>query len=107
MRGFLSSLSIVIVCLGMLILPAVVRAQGGASISGTVADPSGGVVVNATVEIHNPVSGYSRSATTDSSGNFSFPNVPFNPCRWPHPDSRLSLRMSTCDPSFPSILKSI
>jgi hypothetical protein len=79
MRGFLSSLSIVIVCLGMLILPAVVRAQGGASISGTVADPSGGVVVNATVEIHNPVSGYFRSATTDSSGSFSFPNVPFNP----------------------------
>jgi hypothetical protein len=79
MRGFIRSFFIVIVCLGVLILPAVVRAQGGASISGTVADPSGGVVVNATVEIHNPVSGYFRSATTDSSGNFSFPNVPFNP----------------------------
>src|SRR5580704_14079088 len=50
-----------------------------ASITGTVVDPSGGVVPNATVTIHNPVSGLERSTTTDSSGNFSFPNLPFNP----------------------------
>ncbi len=50
-----------------------------ASISGTVTDPSGGVVPNANVTIHNPVSGYERSTSTDSSGNFNFPNVPFNP----------------------------
>jgi len=60
-------------------LTAVVNAQTGGSISGTVLDPSGGVVVKATVEIHNPVSGYDRSAVTDSTGSFSFPNVPFNP----------------------------
>ena len=35
--------------------------------------------MNATVTIHNPVSGLERSATTDISGNFTFPNVPFNP----------------------------
>jgi hypothetical protein len=79
MPGFIRSFFIVIVCLMIFVIPPAVRAQGGASISGTIADPSGGVVVNATVEIHNPVSGYFRSATTDSSGNFSFPNVPFNP----------------------------
>jgi hypothetical protein len=79
MRGFLNSFSVVIVCFGMLVLPVVVRAQGGSSISGTVVDPSGGVVANATVEIHNPVSGYDRSTTTDASGAFSFSNVPFNP----------------------------
>ena len=49
------------------------------SISGTVLDPSGAVVPNASVEIHNPVSGYDRTTTTDSKGNFSFLNVPFNP----------------------------
>ncbi|MGA9527599.1 MAG: TonB-dependent receptor [Terriglobales bacterium] len=49
------------------------------SISGSVLDPSGAVVTNAKVEIHNPVSGYDRSATTDAKGNFSFPNVPYNP----------------------------
>jgi hypothetical protein len=57
-------------------------AQSGgssASISGTVLDQSDAVVPNATVEIHNPVSAFERSATTDSSGKFSFPNVPFNP----------------------------
>jgi hypothetical protein len=57
-------------------------AQSGgtsASISGTVLDPTGAVVPNATVEIHNPVSHFDRSTTTDKSGNFSFPNVPFNP----------------------------
>jgi hypothetical protein len=57
-----------------------VSAQSGSgSISGTVVDPSGAVVANATVEIHQVVSGYDRTTTTDSKGNFSFPNVPFNP----------------------------
>src|ERR1700733_5971600 len=55
-----------------------VQAQS-ASITGTVVDPSGGVVPNATVMIHNPVSGLERSTTTDAAGNFAFPNVPFNP----------------------------
>jgi len=56
------------------------KAQGAnsTSLSGTVLDPSGAVVANATVTIHDPVSGYERSAPTDASGNFSFPNVPFN-----------------------------
>jgi hypothetical protein len=56
-------------------------AQTGNSgtIDGTVTDPSGAVVANATVSIHNPVSGYERTATTDASGNFTFANIPFNP----------------------------
>ena len=55
--------------------------SGGSSgsINGTVLDPSGAVVADANVEIHNPVSGYDRTTTTDNKGNFSFPNVPFNP----------------------------
>jgi hypothetical protein len=52
---------------------------GSGSLNGTVLDPSGAVVANATVEIHQPVSGYDRTTTTDSKGNFSFSNVPFNP----------------------------
>ena len=55
-----------------------VQAQS-ATIAGTVVDPSGGVVVNASVTIHNPVTGLERTTTTDSSGSFTFPNVPFNP----------------------------
>ena len=49
------------------------------SIQGTVVDPSGAVVVGATVTIRNPVSGYVKSTTTDTSGEFAFSNVPFNP----------------------------
>src|SRR6202050_1219561 len=67
-----------VLCLLILSIAQGAHAQS-ASISGTVVDPSGGVVVNATVTIHNPVSGLERSATTDISGNFTFPNVPFNP----------------------------
>ncbi len=56
-------------------------AQNGnsANIQGTVTDPSGAVVTNASVTIHNPVSGYERTVTTDATGSFTFANVPFNP----------------------------
>jgi hypothetical protein len=49
------------------------------SVTGTVLDPSGAVVPNATVEIRNPVSQFDRTTTTDSAGRFTISNVPFNP----------------------------
>ncbi|HEY5028784.1 MAG TPA: TonB-dependent receptor, partial [Candidatus Angelobacter sp.] len=49
------------------------------TIQGVVTDPSNAVIAGATVQIHNPVSGYDRTVTTDGSGRFSLPNVPFNP----------------------------
>jgi hypothetical protein len=49
------------------------------SISGVVTDPSGAVVPGAAVSIQNPVSAYTRTATTDSGGHFQFTNLPFNP----------------------------
>jgi hypothetical protein len=65
----------------MVLLAFVASAQLGnsGSIEGVVKDPSGGVVANATVEITNPVSGFTRQTTTGSDGNFHFTNVPFNP----------------------------
>jgi hypothetical protein len=59
-----------------------VNAQSGGSstsVTGTVVDPTGAVVPNATVEIQNPVSHFERTATTDSAGKFTIPNIPFNP----------------------------
>jgi hypothetical protein len=44
-----------------------------------VVDPSGAVIPNATVDVQNPVSGFSRTAVTDAAGKFTVPNVPFNP----------------------------
>jgi Carboxypeptidase regulatory-like domain len=49
------------------------------TINGTVMDPSGAVIAGATVTVLNPVTGFTRTVTTDSSGEFTFTNVPFNP----------------------------
>lgn len=54
-------------------------AQQSGTIEGVVKDPSGAVVPNAKVEIHNPVSHFDQSTTTDGQGAFRFSNVPFNP----------------------------
>jgi Carboxypeptidase regulatory-like domain/TonB-dependent Receptor Plug Domain len=65
-----------------LVLGLLAYAQSGGSstsVTGAVVDPSGAVVPNATVRVHNPVSGFDRSAMTDGAGKFSIPNIPFNP----------------------------
>jgi hypothetical protein len=49
------------------------------SVNGTVVDPSGAVVANATIEVHNPVSALTRTTNTDAMGKFTIPNIPFNP----------------------------
>src|SRR5437588_10125008 len=55
------------------------KSSSSTSITGTVVDPSVAVVTNATVEVRNPVSGFSRNGVTDAAGKFVVPNVPFNP----------------------------
>ncbi len=72
----------VAVATAFVFIAAIAPAQSGGNsgtINGIVLDPSGAVVPNASVEIHDPTSGYDRTTTTDSKGNFTFPNVPFNP----------------------------
>jgi len=56
-------------------------AQGGNAgiVQGTVSDPSGAVIPNATVRISNQMSGLERTTTTDATGQFEFANIPFNP----------------------------
>jgi Carboxypeptidase regulatory-like domain len=72
----------ILFCLFVFLISAIsppLRAQSNAgSINGVITDPSGAVVPGATVSIENPVSQYTRSATTDSAGHYSFPNLPFN-----------------------------
>src|SRR2546422_4332544 len=58
--------------------PAFPQSNSG-SIEGVVKDPSGGVVANALVEMHNPVSHFDQSTTTGAQGEFRFTNIPFNP----------------------------
>ncbi len=49
------------------------------SIKGSVLDPSGAAIPGATVEIRNPVTGYSQKAQTNATGAFEFDNIPINP----------------------------
>ncbi len=48
------------------------------TVSGTVTDPNGASVVGANLTIKNAVTGFTRTATTDSEGSYSFQNVPPN-----------------------------
>jgi len=57
---------------------AIAQTGNATSITGVVLDSSGAVIVNALVEVRNPVSGFSRNAATDVAGKFTIPNVPFN-----------------------------
>jgi hypothetical protein len=51
---------------------------GAGTIQGQVLDPSNALVPNATVEIKNPVTGYTRTVITDNTGSFTFTNIPRN-----------------------------
>jgi hypothetical protein len=81
LASYQNSLSAAFLLTFSLAVGSTAHAQSGnsTSITGTVLDPSGAVVVNAAVEVRNPVSGYFRSAVTDAAGMFTIPNVPFNP----------------------------
>jgi len=63
--------------------PSRIQSAGNAgTISGTVVDPTGAVIANATVILSNAISGLSRSATTDNSGAYILSNIPFNTYRF-------------------------
>jgi hypothetical protein len=55
-------------------------AQGGNAgvIRGTVTDPTGAVIPNATVHLTNPRSGLDRTVTSDAQGQFVFDNITFD-----------------------------
>jgi hypothetical protein len=81
MNGTPRFLFVLIVCLSVFAFPQSAPAQTGNSstISGAIIDSTGAVIAGAAVTVHNPVSGFERTTSTDASGNFVFPNVPFNP----------------------------
>ena len=58
----------------------VVNAQAltAGSITGSIVDPNGAVVPNATATLSNAITGYKRTVTADADGTFRFDNVPPN-----------------------------
>ena len=72
-------------CIGLIIAVLLspvwaMAAQNGnsAAVHGTVTDPTGAVIPGATVRLTNAISGLDRTVTTDATGQFEIPNVPFN-----------------------------
>src|SRR5215472_7621547 len=49
---------------------------GGATLNGTVTDPTSAAVPNAKVTVTSPQTGLSRTTTTNDSGLYSFPQLP-------------------------------
>src|ERR1051325_9654844 len=68
----LKILAVLVLCATTQILCA----QGTASISGTVLDPSGASIAGATVTVHNTATGLSRSLTSDAQGHYLVPDLP-------------------------------
>src|SRR5580692_4589709 len=62
-------------------LSASAQSGNAGTVRGTLTDPSGAVVPNASVHLVNDVSGFDRTETTDGQGQFVFSNVTFNPYR--------------------------
>ena len=60
---------------------AAAQSGNAGAVRGTVTDPSGAVVPNATLHLTNASSGLDRTETTDAQGQFVFSNVPFNSYR--------------------------
>jgi len=76
-RGtILSILSILILLLGA--VSASAQSGNAGAVRGTVTDPSGAVIPNATVHLTNAGSGLNRTISTDNLGQFEFSNVAFN-----------------------------
>jgi Carboxypeptidase regulatory-like domain len=76
---WLSSLAFIVVVFLFCYQAAAQTSSSSGTIQGVITDPSNAVIAGAKVQIHNPVSGYDRTVTTDGAGRFSISNVPFNP----------------------------
>jgi hypothetical protein len=80
MKAFLLlSSAMFVTVLFLVCVQASAQTSTSGMIQGVVTDPTGAVVPGAKVEIHNPVSGYDHTVTTDGAGRFAIPNIPYNP----------------------------
>src|SRR5712692_9792143 len=65
----------VILAIAILSASPVYAQVSGATLSGTITDPSGAAIVNAKVTITNKATGVTRDVTSDAAGFYSAPNL--------------------------------
>src|SRR6201996_4543305 len=70
-QGF--PLAFVLACCLLLLVPCALFAQQSGSINGAVTDESGGAIPNAQVVLTNAAQGTTYNATSNNSGDYSFP----------------------------------
>ncbi len=72
-------LKILALIVSLLAAPAAYgQSVNAGTVDGTVVDPTGAAVALAKIHIHNPLTGYEQSATSDSNGVFKLNNLPPN-----------------------------
>jgi hypothetical protein len=64
-------------CSLLLLISAFASAQSVGTVQGTITDPTGAVVPNATVTITSAISGYKQTTTTNDTGAYRFTGVPY------------------------------
>ena len=68
-----------IICGALILLGPTAFAQARiGTVQGTVKDPGGALVPNATITVTQPVTGYRQTTQTDAQGSFKLVNLPFN-----------------------------
>ena len=63
-------------CFSLLLSASIVLAQDSGQITGTVHDPSGAIVANATVTVSSPERGINRQTATNSDGSYTVSGLP-------------------------------
>jgi len=76
-KSRMTSLRILLLCLSVLLLATATRAQttGSGSIQGTVTDPSGALLPNASVKLVEASTLVTLTTKTSSGGDYAFPNI--------------------------------
>src|SRR6266853_961877 len=76
LRTVAAPFSVMVVLAIAFLFPSQASAQvAGATLSGTIIDPSGAAIAGAKVSIRNKATGATRDLTTDSAGFYSAPNL--------------------------------
>ena len=88
-----------LIALAFAVISAPAQSGNAGAVRGTVTDPSGAVIPNATVHLTDKVSGFDRTTTTDATGQFIFSNVPFNPYMHRRIRQRICLTEPECGDS--------